>query len=109
MSATCVKRFEVEEVRRLFDMKVSLGTDEVRGADVIRLEVGSEGAMTKALNQQIKLIRLSPTGRCLMGQERLVMVERGWIWMGSVEMLMSPASSRMLLGEVVSGASSLLR
>ena len=86
MSPTCEKRGAVEEGRRLFDMKVVLGQKDVSSLGVIRLEVGTEGAMTKTLNHQIRLNRLSQTGRCQMGQERGVMIERGSIGMRSVEM-----------------------
>ena len=44
-------------------------------ADLIMIEGVTQGAMTKTLNHQSKLNRLSQTGACQMGQERWIMVE----------------------------------
>ena len=99
----------MEEGRPLFDMKLGVGKDYVRGVGVIRLEVGTEGARTKTLNHQTSVNRLSQTGRCQMGQERSVLMERGWIGMRSVQFSKPPASCRLLPGEVLSGPSSVVR
>ena len=68
------------------EMKEGEGKDDVRGVDVIRVEDGTEGAMTKSLNQRIRLNLLIQRFRCQMGQERWVMVVLGWVAMRSVEM-----------------------
>ena len=58
-----------------------MSKDVVRGGGVIRLEVATEGEMSKTLNLQINLNRQSR-----IVQERCGMVGRGWTGKRSFEM-----------------------
>ena len=103
------ERCSGRKMSQILEMKVGVGNDDGRGADVIMLVVGTEGVMSKTLNHQTKLNHLSQKGQCLMGPERWVMVERGWIEMRSVQFSTAPASGRLLRGEVLSGPSTVVR